>query len=74
MTNKNQAIDALKTVLGTMVQEPIYDNNVGGIIGEKQFSGRYVQKPIVEGTDRDKVKKKLLDIIDSIRLDGDNIY
>lgn len=58
-----EQIEVLRQVLGTMVQEPIYDNNVGGIIGEKQFSGRYVQKPIVEGTDRDLVKSKLLELV-----------
>ena len=60
MTDK---IEVLRQVLGTMVQEPIYDNNVGGIIGEKQFSGRYVQKPIIEGAERDLVKNKLFELV-----------
>lgn len=58
-----QKIEVLRQILGTMVQEPIYESNVDGIIGEKQFLGRYIQKPIVEGTDRELVKNKLLELV-----------
>lgn len=56
-----KAIEVLKTVLGTMVQEPIYESNQQ-IIGEKQFK-MYIQKPIIEGEDRTKIKNKLMELV-----------
>lgn len=61
---KSDLIKSLKEVLGTMVQEPTYESNPQ-IIGEKQFK-MYIQKPIIEGENREKVIKKLVELIDSL--------
>lgn len=58
-------IEVLRQVLGTMVQEPIYQNNSNGIIGEKEFK-MYIQKPIVEGNDREVIKDKLLKLVNQL--------
>lgn len=61
MEDRVKAIEVLKTVLGTMVQEPVYEsdpNNIGG----KQFK-MYLQKPIIEGEDRLVIKNKLMDLV-----------
>lgn len=64
MEDKIKAIEVLKTVLGTMVQEPIFESDQT-IIGEKQFK-MYLQKPIIEGEDRTKVRNKLMDLVQQL--------
>lgn len=56
-----EQIEVLRQVLGTMVQEPVFEADQT-MIGEKHFK-MYIQKPIVEGTDRDLVKSKLLELV-----------
>lgn len=61
---KSDLIKSLKEVLGTMVQEPTYDTDPSAI-GQKTFK-MYIQKPIIEGENREKVIKKLVELIDSL--------
>lgn len=60
-----KAIDALRTVLGTMVIVPTEETDPGTF--KKVITGS-VQRPIIEGEDRNKVKTKLLEIIDSLEV------
>lgn len=59
-----KAIDALKTVLGTMVLFPIEEFDLNKI-GSKNITGS-VQRPIVEGEDRIKIQNKLLELINKL--------
>lgn len=63
-STKAELIKVLKETLGTMVQEPTFESDPNSI-GSKQFK-MYIQKPIVEGEDRNKVVKKLVELIDSL--------
>jgi len=64
MEDKIKAIDTLKTVLGTMVIFPIETFDLENV-GQKKITGS-VQRPILEGENRTKVERKLLELIDSI--------
>lgn len=66
MTEKElniKAIDALRTVLGTMVIIPTEGINRDTFQNEVKGS---VQRPIIEGEDRNKIKDKLLELVNSL--------
>lgn len=58
-----KAIDALRTVLGTMVIVPTEETDPGSF--KKVVTGS-VQRPIIEGTSRDIVKNQLLNLVDKL--------
>lgn len=60
-----KAIDTLRTALGTMVIIPNEETDPNTF--KKIVSGS-VQRPILEGEDRDKVKKKLLELVDNLEV------
>lgn len=60
---KVKAIDALRTVLGTMVIIPTEETDPNTF---KKVSLGSVQRPIIEGEDRNIVKNKLIELIKSI--------
>lgn len=64
MTEKVKAIETLRMLLGTMVVFPIEKFDLENV-GQKRIEGS-VQRPVVEGEEREKVKKKMLEIIESI--------
>lgn len=63
-TTKAEIIKVLISALGTMVQEPEFETDPNNI-GKKQFK-MYIQKPILNGEDRQKVSNKLIEVIDSL--------
>lgn len=64
MKDKIQAIDALRTVLGTMVIIPMFKSDPNNI-GSKVLESAH-QYPIIEGEDRVKIKNKLIELVESI--------
>lgn len=60
---KIRAIDVLRTLLGTMVMFPVEITNPDTF--QKEVKGS-VQRPIIEGEDRNIVKNKLIELIKSI--------
>lgn len=63
--NKAQEIEILIKALGTMVIFPVEESNPNEI-GKKTVVGT-VQRPILEGSQRDKVTAKLLELVDSLK-------
>lgn len=61
---KGEVIKSLISALGTMVQEPEFETDPNNI-GRKQFK-MYIQRPILNGEDRNKVLNKLVSLIDGI--------
>lgn len=60
-----QAIDTLKNLLGTMVIEPQYEsdpNNIG-----KRVNVGSVQKPILEGKNREIALAKVIELVESLQ-------
>lgn len=60
-----KAVDALRTLLGTMVIIPNEETDPNTF---KKIVTSSTQRPILEGEDRTKVKNKLLAIIDSLEV------
>lgn len=60
---KIKAIDALRTVLGTMVIVPTEETDPDTF--KKVVTGS-VQRPIIEGEDRIKIKNRIISIIETL--------
>lgn len=58
------AIDTLRTVLGTMVIKPVFKTDQNDISNKILVSN--FQYPIVEGEDRKLVEKKLVSLINKL--------
>lgn len=67
MTQKEtyEAIDVLRTLLGTMVMLPKYKVDPNNIAGEPTIVSNN-QHPIVEGKDREIVKNKMIELINML--------
>lgn len=63
MEDKSKLIDSIIKALGTMVVFPLEESDPN-MIGKKNIVGN-VQRPILEGVNRDKVLTKLVEIITS---------